>query len=97
MANVVRSDWHRSEHTRGSISVLQGDQEMNKLSALSKLANAYHHFVTGETQEIGSGDIQAATILAEKFGYVRRSLTIEDLKPQPKCIEGFNGKMPTHF
>ena len=70
---------------------------MNKLSALSKLANAYHHFVTGETQEIGSGDIQAATILAEKFGYVRRSLTIEDLKPQPKCIEGFNPKGPTHF
>ena len=67
---------------------------MTKLSALSKLANAYHHFVTGETQEIGSGDIQAATILAEKFGYVRRSLTIEDLKPV-KYVEGMNGKGPT--
>jgi hypothetical protein len=64
---------------------------MNKLTALSMLANAYHYlFPTSAEQE-------ALDILSDKFGHVRRSMTLSDLIPSPKCAEGFNGRMPTHF
>ena len=62
---------------------------MNKLTALSKLANAYWH-IAGEPTE-------ATEILVSNFHYIRRSLRIEDLKPEPKCTEGYNPKGPTHF
>ena len=64
---------------------------MTKLIALSKLANAYHYI--GE----GNGDGETAALIEDLFGRIRRSLRIEDLKPQPKCTEGFNPKGPTHF
>jgi hypothetical protein len=64
---------------------------MNKLNALSKLANAYHYVLAG------NGDGETAAVLEDKFGYIRRSLRIEDLAPQAKCTEGFNGRMPTQF
>ena len=63
---------------------------MNKLSALSKLANAFHYL---HTQNVHEG----LEILANKFGYIRRSLRIEDLKPAKADAEGLNGKMPTFF
>ena len=71
---------------------------MDKLSALSKLAGAYHHFITGDTQEIAVGDLQAAEELAHRFHYIRRSLTLADLKPQPKqTAEGLNPTGPKFF
>jgi hypothetical protein len=66
----------------------------DKLTALSTLAHAFHYVV--ETYPAGSGGRGAMHILADKFGYIRRSLRIEDLKPV-KCNEGWNGKGPTHL
>ena len=67
---------------------------MNRLSALSKLANAYHYLLS---IPIDVGDAIAVTELADKFGYIRRSLRIGDLKPQSKSTEGMNPKGPTFF
>ena len=66
---------------------------MNKLTALSKLAGAYHYLDLSDK----AIDEEAFTILASKFGYTRRSLSIEDLKPLPKDTEGLNPKGPVHF
>jgi hypothetical protein len=63
---------------------------MNKLSALSKLANAYHYVVKERSNEIETIDT-----LSSRFHYVRRSLSLQDLLPAPKCTEGFNGKGPS--
>ncbi len=64
---------------------------MNKLTALSKLANAYHYlFPTFAPQE-------ALNVLSDKFHYVRRSMILDDLRPQPKQEEGLNGRMPVYF
>ena len=62
---------------------------MNKLAALSKLANAFHYLKDQDRHE-------GMNILAHKFGYLRRSLRIEDLMPV-KCVEGYNGRMPTQL
>lgn len=70
-------------------SVVKGET-MNKLTALKILADAYWH-------QSGTAGSQSTAILEDKFGHVRRSITLEDLKPEPKCEEGFNGRMPTHF
>ncbi len=68
---------------------------MNKLTALSKLAGAYHYLYTRDSAD---SEIPARVELDVRFGQIRRSLSIEDLKPQPKHIaEGYNGRMPTHF
>ena len=64
---------------------------MTRVDALKILARAYWHIRT--TQQTNA-DIEAALLLEEKFGYIRRSLTLADLKP---CLEGFNGKGPTHL
>ena len=64
---------------------------MNKLTALSKLAGAYHYLLQSNPYDSSIDE------LASKFHYVRRSLSIEDLKPAPKDTEGFNPKMPVHF
>lgn len=64
---------------------------MNRLEALKTLARAYWHIRT--TQQT-AGDIEAALVLEDKFGYIRRSLTLTDIKP---CMEGFNGRMPTQL
>ena len=66
---------------------------MNKLNALSKLAGAYHYLDLSDK----AIDEEAFTILASKFGYTRRSLRIEDLKPTPKNQEGYNGRMSVFF
>jgi hypothetical protein len=63
---------------------------MTKLTALSKLANAYHYIVPNNL-----GNLDAQTVINDKFHYIRRSLHIQDLKPQPRCAEGMNGKGPT--
>lgn len=64
---------------------------MTKLSALSKLANAYYYLFPSEAPQ------EALNVLSDKFHYVRRSLILDDLKPAPNFNEGFNGRMPTHF
>ena len=65
---------------------------MNKLTALSKLANAYHYlFPDTDVHQ------DALNILSDKFHYTRRSLTLLDLAPQPKNTEGLNGKGPKFF
>ena len=64
---------------------------MNKLTALSKLASAYHYlFPTGAEQE-------ALNVLSDKFHYIRRSTTLLDLAPQPKSTEGLNPAGPKFF
>jgi hypothetical protein len=65
---------------------------MNKLTALSKLASAYHDQFAQPTDTQDTLDV-----LNDKFGYIRRSLSIEDLKPQPKCTEGLNPAGPKFF
>ena len=71
---------------------------MNKLTALSKLAGAYHYlFPPDVTVYAEPADIEAIDTLAQRFHYIRRSLTLADLKPAPKSEEGYNGRMPTFF
>ena len=73
---------------------------MNKLTALSKLASAYHTLVDSapvSTTGASAGDSEALTELLQKFNWIRRSLRIDDQKPQPKSVEGINGKGPTFF
>ena len=66
---------------------------MNKLTALSKLAGAYHSLLFDSLP-----NAQAKIILDDTFGYVRRSLRIEDLKPEPKQpAEGLNPAGPKFF
>ena len=62
---------------------------MTKLSALSKLANAYYYLFPSEAPQ------EALNVLSDKFHYIRRSLILDDLRPAPKCDEGFNGRGPT--
>jgi hypothetical protein len=64
---------------------------MNKLTALSKLASAWYYLLDQETVD------DSLDLIGKNFHYIRRSLRLIDLKPQPKCTEGFNGKGPTHF
>jgi hypothetical protein len=71
---------------------------MNKLTALSKLANAYHYLNDSMERMADYGhDIEAQHTLFDKFGYIRRSLSIDDLKPQPKSAEGLNPAGPKFF
>jgi hypothetical protein len=64
---------------------------MNKLTALSKLSSAYHYlFPTGAGQD-------ALNMLSDKFHYVRRSMTLLDLAPQPKDAEGLNPAGPKYL
>lgn len=64
---------------------------MNKLTALSKLANAWHYLLEQDTVD------DSLDLVGKQFHYIRRSLRLADLKPQAKSTEGFNGKGPTHF
>lgn len=57
---------------------------ISKIDALRILGHAYWH----------TSDIDAKEELDWQFNRIRRSLTTEDLKPEPKCAEGFNGKGP---
>ena len=65
---------------------------MDKLTALSKLASAYNYLINYAPD---LRDNNALWIIHGAFGHVRRSLYIEDLKPQPKCTEGLNGRGTT--
>jgi hypothetical protein len=60
---------------------------LTKLDAMRILASAYHHL----------SDTEAREMLAYAFGYVRRSLRLEDLRPLPACKEGWNGKGPVYL
>jgi hypothetical protein len=67
---------------------------MDKLDALRVLSNAYHFMAKHRT----FGDQQAMGLLNEKFGYVRRSLRIEELESDAiEDNEGYNGRMPMYF
>ena len=65
---------------------------MNKLTALSKLANAFHNL-----NDTGRSGSDAQKTIEEMFGYIRRSLRIEDLAPQPKSTEGLNPSGPKYL
>ena len=62
---------------------------MTKLDAMKMLANAYHYLFLSDAPQ------EALNILSDKFHYVRRSTLLDDLRPQPLCTEGLNGKGPT--
>jgi hypothetical protein len=64
------------------------EKKLNKLDALRILGNAYHY--------LGS-DSDAGEVLNDCFGYIRRSLRLPDLKPQPRNTEGLNGRGPHYF
>lgn len=64
---------------------------MNKLTALHKLASAYHYLYPTDAGQ------DALNLLSDKFHRVRRSMLLVDLAPAPKCTEGFNPKGPTHL
>jgi hypothetical protein len=83
---------------------------MNKLTGLSKLANAYNdqkaqlNLIPLTTGAEGLQKIKdkAETLetLDYVFGYIRRSLRISDFAPQVKeetKPEGLNGPMPKYF
>ena len=70
---------------------------MNKLTALSKLAGAYHYvFPPDATLQATEADKETIDILASRFHYIRRSLRLSHLKPTVNA-EGLNGKGPTFF
>lgn len=62
---------------------------MNKLTALSKLANAYHY--------VKAEDILGSFMIVDLFHEIREGLSIHDLEPDHADAEGYNGRMPTHF
>jgi hypothetical protein len=64
---------------------------MNKLTALSKLANAYYYLFTTDAPQ------EALNLLSDKFHYTRRNLMLLDLAPKPKCAEGFNPAGPKYL
>ena len=66
-----------------------------RLDALRILANAYHYLLGLPESKWLVTDLNATEILRDKFHHVRRSLTLMDLKPQPKSAEGWNGRGPT--
>ena len=65
---------------------------MNKLEALRMLSRAYWHIV-GRGAE-NDADTETLDILNNSFGYVRRSIRVEDMRPES---EGLNGRMPQYF
>jgi len=67
---------------------------LTKLDAMRILGNAFWYVVNN--YPAGRGERGAQHILEDKFGYVRRSFSITDLKPQIST-EGWNPKGPTHF
>lgn len=65
---------------------------LTKLDALRILANAYWYVAATYGHRDG--------ILYDKFGYVRRSMGMEDLQPtlyRQQHKEGLNGPMPRFF
>ena len=66
-----------------------------RLDALLILANAYHYLLGLPESKWLVTDFNATEILQDKFHHVRRSITLRDLKPQPKSAEGWNGRGPT--
>ena len=66
-------------------------KQLNKLDALRILSNAYWY-----VRDIYGND-NAASLLDWRFNAVRRSLNIQDLRPETVVNEGFNGRMPTYF
>ena len=66
-----------------------------RLDALRILGNAYHYLLGLPESKWLVTDFNATEILQDKFHHVRRSMTLMDLKPQPKSAEGWNGRGPT--
>ena len=66
------------------------EKKITKLDALRILGNAYWHLSPNQDWPLNPMDI-----LHTEFHHVRRSLTLMDLKPQPKSAEGWNGRGPT--
>jgi hypothetical protein len=71
------------------------EKKLTKFDALRILGNAYWY-----VHDMCTATADTKDILHDKFGYVRRSLSISDMAPQISVsvkIEGWNGKGPTHF
>ena len=66
------------------------EKKLTKFDALRILGNAYWYAM----EHVGYG--YTVEILEDKFGRVRRSLSVRDMAPQHDT-EGLNGRMPTHF
>ena len=64
---------------------------MNKLTALHKLASAYHYLYPTSAPQ------SALNTLSKLFYEVRDSTYLIQLAPAPKCTEGFNPKGPTQL
>ena len=90
MENLYLDSTHRR-----AMEVLS-ERPLTKLDALRILSNAYWHLNAYWYPE---AKFDSQFILVDKFGYVRRSMTLEDLKPQEHYVtnEGYNGKMPQYF
>ena len=72
------------------------EKKLTKLDALRILGNAYWHLSPNQDWTLNPMDIfPGCSILYTKFHHVRRSMTLMDLKPQPKSAEGWNGRGPT--
>jgi hypothetical protein len=65
------------------------EKKLTKLDALRILSNAYWYVADIHNYRDG--------ILYDRFNYLRRSINMEDLKPVPKCAEGFNPKGPRYL
>ena len=70
--------------------------KLTKLDALRILGNAYWYLASAEDYKEYRSNEEPASILEEKFGYIRRSLSLRDVIPQ-RDTEGWNGKGPTQF
>ena len=73
------------------------EKKLTKLDALGKLANAYHYLLGLSESNWLVTDFNAIEILQDKFHHVRRSITLRDLKPQPKSAEGWNPAGPRYL
>lgn len=70
---------------------------MNKLAGMSKLAGAFHYLNSSERLVDVGGEPDSTVVIFDLFHRLRRSLSINDLEPKPRCTEGFNGRMPTQL
>jgi hypothetical protein len=84
-----------------AVDFIRKEIDMNKLTALSKLANAYNTLKADRTaggKELTLADADALFALDYNFGNIRRSLRIEDLKPATKePVEVLNPPGPRFF
>jgi hypothetical protein len=72
------------------------ENTMTKIDALRILSNAYWYLHIDRPVPV-QFENDAQVLIEDRFGYVRRSMSIKDLRPVPVVHEGYNGRMSTHF